>query len=316
MPMTAVRVATFLLFLLSALAEGAPRAWVSATIGVDTGICTRASPCRTFTYAITQVDSAGEVNALDSGGYGEMTITKAVTVNVPPGITAGIVASVADGVTINAGGNDEIVLRGLTIQSTLGRHGIKANTFGELHVERTALNGDGPAAPGLPVGISAAPSASAKVFITDTDIRYYYCGIYVSAATGLVNVTIERTRSLGNNEGLFANANSRTTVRESVFSGNAIGMTVYNVQSGTTSAVTAENNTISNNSNRGVFVYGDAGGTADATLSGNTLSDNGFGVQFITLAGATVVRSRGNNTFLRNINGDVVGGALTTLAPK
>jgi len=93
-------------------------------------------------------------------------------------------------------------------------------------------------------------------------------------------------------------------------------MTVYNVQSGTTSAVTAENNTISNNSNRGVFVYGDAGGTADATLSGNTLSDNGFGVQFITLAGATVVRSRGNNTFLRNINGDVVGGALTTLAPK
>lgn len=316
MPMNAFRVATFSLFLLSAIANAAPRAWVSATTGVDTGICTRTSPCRTFTYAITQVDAGGEVDPLDSGGYGEMTITKAVTVNVPPGITAGIVASAADGVTISAGVNDEIILRGLTIQSTSAHHGIKANTFGELHVERTTLNGDGPAAPGYPVGISAAPSVSAKVFVTDTDIRYYYCGIYVNAASGLVNVTIERTRLLGNNEGLFANANSRTTVRESVLAGNAMGITVYNVLGGTMSAVTAENNTISNNSSRGVYIYADNGGTADATLSGNTLSDNGAGVQFVTLAGSTVARSRGNNTFLRNGSGDVVGGVLTPLAAK
>ena len=314
--MRIIRVSVLILFLLPGLACAAPRAWVSATIGVGTGVCTRTAPCRTFTYAITQVDAGGEVNALDSGGYGEMTITKAVTVSVPPGVTAGIVASAADGVTINAGVNDEIVLRGLTIQSTMAHHGIKANTFGELHVENSSLNGDGPAAPGFPVGISVNPSTSAKLFVIDTVIRYYYCGIYAHAASGLVNVTIERTRSLGNNEGLFANANSRTTVRESVFSGNAIGMTIYNVQNGTTSAVTAENNTISNNSSRGVYVYADAGGTADATLSGNTLSDNGSGVQFVTLAGITVVRSRGNNTFLRNGSGDVVGGSLTTLAPK
>ncbi len=326
----------FAVALPSTIAAAAPRAWVSATLGIDTGICTRPAPCRTFTYAITKVDAGGEVNVLDSGGYGEMTITKSVTVNVASGVTAGIVAAVADAVTINAGTSDEIILRGLTISCAAGRHGIKANTFGVLHIENTSLNGGGPAP--YSAGISATPSAGAKVFIVDTIVRNFYDGILVG---GAANATIERTRSVGNSEGLFAAIDSRTTIRESVFSGNTEGITVYNSLTGSTTVVTAANSTISNNTSYGVFVYADAGGTSNAVLSGNAISDNGagvfinnhsstadvtlsantvhsngIGVQISAVGGTTLARSRNDNTFLHNTGGDVTGGSLTTLLPK
>ena len=156
----------------------------------------------------------------------------------------GIVAAVADAVTVNAGPGDEIVLRGLTISATGSRAGIKALGFGVLHIENCSLNGSGPGAAGFPPGISATPAASAKVFIVDTIVRNFYDGILIGGGT---NATIERTRLVGNGEGLFAAINSRTTIRESVLSGNAEGMTVYNSLTGSTTAVTAANNTISNN---------------------------------------------------------------------
>ncbi len=182
------------------------------------------------------------------------------------------------------------------------------------------------------------PSANATVFIVDTIVRNFWYGIYV---VGLAHATIERTRSVGNGEGLFAGANSRTTIRESVFSGNAQGMTVYNSSPGTTTAVTAANNTIANNTLYGVRVYADAGGTselvlatnaigdsgtgvlidnlggtADAALSGNTVHGNGVGVQINISAGTTFARTRNDNTFLHNTGGDVNGGSLVTLTAK
>jgi hypothetical protein len=157
-------------------AAALPRAWVG-TAGVDTGSCSRAAPCRTFTYAITQVDSGGEVNVLDSGGYGEMAITKAVTVNVAPGITAGIIASSGAGMTINAGASDRVVLRGLTISANATRSGITANSFGALHVESCVLNGPGSAA-GFPNGILITPAATAEVHVKDVIVRNFNIGVW------------------------------------------------------------------------------------------------------------------------------------------
>ena len=95
--------------------------------------------------------AGGEVNVLDSGGYGEMTITKSVTVNVAPGRhRRNRHASVADAVTVNAGLTDVIVLRGLTISATGSRAGDKALGFGVLHVENCSLNGSGAGSLGFP----------------------------------------------------------------------------------------------------------------------------------------------------------------------
>ena len=58
---------------------GPNRTWVSGT-GTDSGACTRAAPCRTFAFALTQTAAGGEIDVLDPAGYGTVTITKAISI--------------------------------------------------------------------------------------------------------------------------------------------------------------------------------------------------------------------------------------------
>src|ERR1700758_1197202 len=74
-----------------------------ASYGNDSNPCTFGSPCKTFQQAVNVVDAGGEVTAIDSAGFGPISITKAVTVTSPDGVEAGIVpVSGGDGITISA----------------------------------------------------------------------------------------------------------------------------------------------------------------------------------------------------------------------
>jgi hypothetical protein len=108
-----------------------------ASYGSDSNPCTFGSPCKTFQNAVTVVADHGEVTAIDSAGFGPVTITnKSVTITSPDGVEAGIaVASGGTGITINAGSTDTIVLRGLTIDGAdVGYNGIVVNSAGNLIV--------------------------------------------------------------------------------------------------------------------------------------------------------------------------------------
>src|SRR5205823_7612830 len=63
------------------------RVFVSST-GMDVGGCPISAPCRSFSYAMTQVFPGGEVIALDTAGYGTFTIGQSVSVFAAPGATA------------------------------------------------------------------------------------------------------------------------------------------------------------------------------------------------------------------------------------
>ncbi len=94
---------------------GPNRTWVSGK-GTDSGACTRAAPCQTFAFALTQTAAGGEIDVLDPAGYGTVTITKAISiVNDGVGVAAIGTAS-GNGITINAGASDSVHLRGLTIE--------------------------------------------------------------------------------------------------------------------------------------------------------------------------------------------------------
>ena len=59
----------------SAAHAQATRTWVSG-VGDDVNPCSRTAPCKTFAGAISKTAPAGEINVLDPGGFGEVTINQ------------------------------------------------------------------------------------------------------------------------------------------------------------------------------------------------------------------------------------------------
>src|SRR5262249_14258132 len=120
----------FVYSLHAAPAQAASRAWVSST-GVDQPGCGPVtSPCRTPQYAHDNVVAAGgEIDFLDPGGYGTITITKGVSlINDGVGTTGMLAPSGINAITINAGPSDAIQLRGLTIEGAgVGLNGVLFN---------------------------------------------------------------------------------------------------------------------------------------------------------------------------------------------
>src|SRR5579883_2332429 len=93
------------------------RAWVSGH-GADAAGCgAPTNPCRTFQFVLSNILApGGEIDVLDPAGYGPMTINFAVNI-INDGVgTAGVQQATAgqNAITINAGPNDKINLKGLT----------------------------------------------------------------------------------------------------------------------------------------------------------------------------------------------------------
>src|SRR5512135_3035454 len=102
----------------------ATRTWVSG-VGDDANPCSRTAPCKTFAGAISKTASGGEINVLDPGGFGAVTITKSITIS-SEGFEAGVLVSGTNGIVISATVSDNVVLRGLDIEGLgTGLDGIK-----------------------------------------------------------------------------------------------------------------------------------------------------------------------------------------------
>src|ERR1700687_6160544 len=90
----------------------ANRVFVSARSGNDSNSCNNIlTPCQTFAGAVLQLNPGGEAIVLDSGGYGPVTITQAVTIEAPAGVLAFIHPPSGDAMTINAGVSDKVIIR-------------------------------------------------------------------------------------------------------------------------------------------------------------------------------------------------------------
>jgi len=111
-------------------------------VGDDANPCSRTAPCKTFAGAISKTAAGGEIDALDPGGYGAVTITKAITIDGGGGQVASILASAgANGINVQAGATDVVTLRNLRINGVEGTpsggglNGIRYLSGGGLHVE-------------------------------------------------------------------------------------------------------------------------------------------------------------------------------------
>src|SRR5947207_7806855 len=97
----------------------ATRTWVSG-VGDDANPCSRTAPCKTFAGAISKTAEGGEIDALDPGGFGAVTITKAMTIDGTHGAgfgailnssnIAGVIINVTTGTFVNTA---QVILRSL-----------------------------------------------------------------------------------------------------------------------------------------------------------------------------------------------------------
>src|ERR1700730_9144374 len=92
----------------------ATRTWVSG-VGDDANPCSRTAPCKTFAGAISKTAPGGEIDALDPGGFGAVTITKAMTIEGGGGQVARRSKSGPNGIVGPSGRSDTVILRNLRI---------------------------------------------------------------------------------------------------------------------------------------------------------------------------------------------------------
>src|SRR6185369_13784779 len=101
----------------------ATRTWVSG-VGDDANPCSRTAPCKTFAGAISKTAAGGEINTLDPGGYGAVTITKSIRIVAESGV-AGVLVSGTNGIVVAAGAADSVYLEGLVFDGVgTGLNGI------------------------------------------------------------------------------------------------------------------------------------------------------------------------------------------------
>jgi hypothetical protein len=282
---------------IASLTQAQQRTFVSGG-GVDGNPCTRIAPCRTFGQALSLTSPGGEIVVLDSAGYGAFAVTQSVSIIVAPGVYAGISVFTGDGIDINAGPGDTVILRGLTItnQGSSGS-GIVFNTGATLHVESCDANGFTSFGGGHlgSAGLLFVPTAAATLEVKDSTFKNNNHGICTLGSSGTAKVAIDGVRFEGNAGGLLADAGSSVTVRDSLASGGSGGFSGAN-NPGTGNAPTELNLenclAIGQGFDGGVEAGSTGGGTVTVRVSNSTVIGGGF---FI-FAGPAVLLSRVNNT--------------------
>ena len=279
----------------SSLAQAqATRTWVSG-VGDDANPCSRTAPCKTFAGAISKTAACGEISVLDPGGFGAVTITKSITLN-GDGTLGGILAAGTNGVIVNAGVNDTVILRSLSINGACtGLNGIRYLNGKQLHVENCTIYGF--TTHGIDVSLPAATAAGLSVTNTSfTNIGQV--AIRVAAASGTPTAQISRVRVQRAGFGVDI-LNGSATVADSAIS------------QVTNQAIVAEGSAVVN---AGYCILSNNGTGISAFTSGSTIRfsncnifNNTVGVN--VAAGATGDRF-GNNALFGN-GTDTVG--TTTL---
>src|SRR5262249_23431311 len=193
------------------------RTWVSG-VGDDANPCSRFAPCKTFAGAISKTVAGGEIDALDPGGFGGVTISKAITID---GLAGGaVLVARTNAINVVAGASDVLTFRDLSMNGlgqtgVPGINGVNFISGGALHIEHCTIFGFSQN------GINIAPNTSANVFVLNTTSRDNAgSGIYGAGNGSNVRVTIKNSAFEGNVVGVFASDSTIFTVKDSDASGN------------------------------------------------------------------------------------------------
>jgi hypothetical protein len=299
----------FCLIALPAHAQ-ATRTWVSG-VGNDANPCSRTAPCKTFAGAIVKTAVSGEINCLDPGGFGAVTITKSITISCETG-TAGVLVSGTNGIVISVGASDIVYLRGLDFEGlTTGLAGISFIGGGVLHVQHCLIRGFNA---GAAAGISFAPNAPSELYVSDSFITDNGTGstgagvlIRPTGSAG-VNAVLNQVHSENNSLGIKVDSTVGTgTVNLTVVDTVVAGNTNANIAAFTTPG-TGTANVMINRTSLSAAALGlrSDGATTTVRIGSSVIFGNVTGV---ATANGGVLQSYGNN----QLNGNTTDGTMATI---
>jgi hypothetical protein len=281
----------------------ATRTFVSG-VGNDADPCSRTAPCKTFAGAISKTFINGEIDCLDPGGYGTLTITKSITIDCS-GTLGSVLASGTNGFNINiaVNANDPfrtVRLRGLTINGTgpSGTIGTRTGLKGvSITQAATVIIEDSVISDFSQQGINDARTAGGKLLIRNTVLRdNTLAGIVATGTGGTNNVSIENVHSINNGFGVATATGNKVSIVRSVFAGNTTAGIEADVggQVGVDSTVVTGNNIGLQNS--------------------GTMSVSNSEVSFNTTGASGAFTSFGNNRIFGNTSAGTAPtvGAATT----
>jgi hypothetical protein len=286
----------------------ATRTWVSG-VGDDANPCSRTAPCKTWPGAISKTAAGGEIDALDPGGFGTVTITKAITLDGGGGAVgqaASILASGVPGITVNAATTDKVVIRNMDINgvsgtAVAGTIGINVLQASSVTVENVSISNFAGAC------ISAQPASSnVNVFVFKSSLQNCAGGGVLGSAAGggITRVNVSNSSIVQSALGFTAGASTQMMIYNSTLSNNGGGGVLANTS---TSQVSIDQSTISNNQAFGVH------STNSATIRMSNTSvayNNGTGL--LADAGGAIL-TWSNNWVAGNAPD---GGRTGTIAPQ
>ena len=276
--------------------------------GLDTNSCITTSPCRSFSYAMTQTNPAGEIIALDSAGYGPFTIGQSMTISGAPGIHAAITTTSGDGIAITGMTSITVILRNLVLIGAGGSIGIHQTYALNLRVIGCLVRGFGTA------GIKTeSQGGNLTVHHTAVLDNTAGTGIQLSGGLGPNLATITDSTIEGNSVGVEAEYNTKVVVANSTITGNTTGAQAETVVSqGSAANLVLEGCTIGHNTTGIIANAGGSNNTAAVYLSRDVVAFNTTGV-LITGGVASIVYSYVDNRFAGN---GADGGPFTTILFK
>jgi hypothetical protein len=281
----------------------ATRTWVSG-VGDDVNPCSRTAPCKTFAGAISKTASGGEIDALDPGGFGAVTITKPITIDGGMGQVASVLSSGVQGIIINvtSPANGAVYLRNLEINgagTTLGTNGVHIVAAGFVTMEHVSISNYSARA------VLYDGTVAVQILLNDcrlTQIQATAFAVLPSAGNPAVNVEINHTVisqngiAAGTAGGFFGQNGCRALIRDSAITHN----TASGVEAGANCTILVDNSDLSFN----VSGAKTSGGTL--LLSRSTII--GSSGTAVNNAGGTL-NTFGDNRMAANAGGNNTGTA-------
>jgi hypothetical protein len=281
-------------------AHAQTRTWVSG-VGDDANPCSRTAPCKTFAGALSKTAAGGEISVLDPGGYGTVTINKAITINGEGTLASIVMGGSGTAINVAAGASDQVILRNLSINGAGGGNDGIFISSGNVTIDKCFIYGFTSGYFGG-LGINITASGSLNVDIRDTALSNNSWGVAAQTTSGTVTVSLDNVHINASGIGV---ATLTSGVLMSVRNSYIKNATTAVLTNSGASTITVDHTMLTNN---GTAVNASASGSA-IRMNEVSMFDNSTGVAIG--AGATVA-SANNNHSLGNTTSAGPNGTVNT----